>query len=132
MTSKTKAWLAAIIVLIALCVWSRCLWHPRPHNEEKLRDTSGIEVTALGIKPVAGGFHVACRIANLRRQYAEQVVFQVSLVGPDGRILAVNPLANASAIPAGETRELAVLVPAATEVSNVSPRVQTSLVRWKD
>jgi hypothetical protein len=132
MASKSKACLAVVVILIALCVWGRWLWHPSPHSENALRDTSGIEVTALKIERVEGGFRVACRIANHRRQIAEQVVFQVSLIGSNGEIVAVNPLAVAAAIPAGEIRELTVPVPASFEVSNVSARAQASLVRWRE
>lgn len=132
MTSKSKACLATIIILMALCVWGRWLWHSSPRSEEALRDTSGMEVTALKLEPAQGGFRVACRIANHRRQLAEQVVFQVSLLGPDGKTVAVNPLASAAAIPANESRELTVPVPAPLEVSNVSAKAQVSLVRWQE
>lgn len=132
MAAKSKAWFAAIILLLALCVWGKWLWHPSTHSEEALRDTSGIEVTALKVERAQDGFRVACRIANHRRQFAEQVVFEVSLLGPDGKIVAVNPLAAAAAIPGGETLELTVPVPASPETSSVSARAQASLVRWRE
>ncbi len=132
MAAKSKAWFAAIVLLLALCVWGRWLWPASTHSEETLRDTSGIEVTALKVERAQGGFRVACRIANHRRRVAEQVVFEVSLLGPDGKIVAVNPLAAAAAIPGGETRELTVPVPASPETPGVSARAHASLVRWRE
>lgn len=132
MRSKHKTWLAVSVLLVAICVWGRWLWQPATLSEESLRETAGIEVTALRLEMTDGGFRVTCRIANHRPQLAEQVVFQVSLITSNGAIVAANPLAAASAIPANESREVVVLVPAAMTAPDVTAKAQTSLVRWRD
>jgi hypothetical protein len=132
MRSKHKTWLAVSVLLVAICVWGRWLWQPSPPDEESLRKTAGIEVTALRLERADSGFRVACRISNHRPQLAEQVVFQVSLMTSNGAIVAVNPLAAASAIPANESREVVVLVPTAVAAPDVTAKAQTSLVRWRD
>jgi hypothetical protein len=127
-----KKIIAIVVVVAALFVWGSRLWPRLAHGENALHDTAGIEATVLEIEPTERGCRVQCRLVNHRRQFAEQVVFQVALVETNGKILAVNPLASAAAIAPGETRELPVLVP--TPKPTVNPAGATitiSLVRWR-
>jgi hypothetical protein len=127
-----KKIIAIVVVVAALFVWGSRLWPRFAPGENSLRDTTGIEATVLKVEPTERGCRVQCRLVNHRRQFAEQVVFQVALVETNGKILAVNPLASAAAIAPGETRELPVLVP--TPKPTVNPAGATitiSLVRWR-
>lgn len=124
--------LAAIVVAgAALALWGHQLWPRRAPNQQSLRDTAGIEATALAVVPAGNGYRVQCRLVNRRQRLAEQVVFQVGLIETDGRTLAVNPLASASALAPGETRETAVFVPATATRASPTAVVEVSLVRWE-
>ena len=127
-----KKLIALLMLIAAAGVCGYRLWTPSVPSENSLRDTAGIEATALSIQLAERGYRVQCRIVNHLRQFAEQVVLEVALVDANGNTLAANPLAGTSALAPGETRELAVFVPAPTVASNAGAKVKTSLVRWRN
>lgn len=122
---------AFLVVIAAFFVWWPRLRQHLASREHALRDTVGMEARVLKVGPTGGGYRVQCRLVNHRRQFAEQVVFQVAVMDTNGKVLAVNPLANASRISPGEARELSVLVPATTAGTDVGAKIEVSLVRWR-
>lgn len=100
-------------------------------DEAALRDTDGIEVTALDARPTDRGMLVRCQVANRTDRPARSIVLQVELVDADGDIVAANPLANALNVRPGEQRELAVVVPGGSaRTARLRPQARPSLVLW--
>jgi hypothetical protein len=125
-----KKRVAIVVLLAAAGVWGYRLGTAPGSGESALRDTGGMETTALSVQPAERGHLVLCRIVNQQERFAEQVVLRVALMDATGKTLAVNPLVGASAVAPGETRELAVLVAAPPHAGPVRAQVETSLVRW--
>lgn len=129
---------ALVLAGIAILIWSRQVWHKDSVTDlAALYNTTGIEVTVLDSRSEPHGFQVRCRLVNYSSRTAVQVVFEVDILTPDGRTLASNPLAGASHLTPGETREINVAIPmpgSPRPPNRIPPRPQATaivtLVRW--
>jgi len=128
--NKWKIGLAIAVMAVAVVVWWIRLTGGPALDPNTLRDTQGIDAEVLELDSGDGGYSVRLVIVNHGQGLAEQVVLTVSILDPDGRLVAQNPLVSLSNLPPGDARELNILVPDRAPEADNSAETEVSLVRW--
>lgn len=127
-----KKWVAIMVLLAAAGIWAWRLLPGGAPTESALRQTAGVSAEVVSARAVPQGVEVTCRVSNTTARAASQVVLRVALIGADGQTRAANPLAGVTELAGRQALEARFVVPFTGTRAEVRPRVEVSLVRWRD